>query len=146
MGLIHANAIVWQGRGVLLRGASGRGKSDLSLRIIASGGRLVADDQVELTNQHGQLIASCPDNLKSLIEIRGLGIIKLPEQDICQRIAIAAIFDLVLEAEIERYPLPVVENIMNVILPCYKLWGFAASAPLKIKYCLENIMLANNVK
>ena len=46
--LLHATAVAIDGRAVLLRGASGSGKSDLALRLIDAGARLVADDQSEL--------------------------------------------------------------------------------------------------
>lgn len=59
---------------VLLLGASASGKSDLLLRLIDSGWHLVADDQVEIINN----IASAPASLAGLIEVRGLGIFRLP--------------------------------------------------------------------
>ncbi|MBM3488544.1 MAG: hypothetical protein FJX67_18250, partial [Alphaproteobacteria bacterium] len=43
---LHATCIAVDGIGVLVRGASGAGKSDLALRLIDAGARLVADDQV----------------------------------------------------------------------------------------------------
>ena len=42
--LVHATAVAIEGEAVLLRGASGAGKSDLALRLIDGGARLVADD------------------------------------------------------------------------------------------------------
>lgn len=61
--------------GVLLLGSSGSGKSDLTLRLIAHGARLVADDRVELCLLRGALWARPPARLAGLIEVRGLGII-----------------------------------------------------------------------
>ena len=46
--LLHATAVAIDGHAVLLRGAFGSGKSDLALRLIDAGARLVADDQCEL--------------------------------------------------------------------------------------------------
>ena len=43
--LVHATTIDIAGLGVLVMGASGSGKSDLALRLIAAGALLVADDQ-----------------------------------------------------------------------------------------------------
>ena len=45
---IHASCVAIGGKGVLLLGDSGAGKSDLALRLIDEGARLVADDRAEL--------------------------------------------------------------------------------------------------
>ena len=66
------------GRGVLILGASGAGKSGLALRLIAQGARLVADDRVVLSRRGARLIARAPATLAGLIEARGVGILALP--------------------------------------------------------------------
>ena len=65
--------------GVLLIGDSGAGKSDLALRLIGRGAELVADDRTELYLRRGQLVARAPKPLAGLMEIRGLGIIEMPQ-------------------------------------------------------------------
>ncbi len=89
---IHANALVFNQKGLLIFGESGTGKSDLSLRLIDEGGILISDDYTILslrqTNEPletpslwtdiPKIWASCPDTLAGLLEIRGLGIIKTP--------------------------------------------------------------------
>ena len=52
--ILHATCIAWQGRGVLIRGPSGSGKSALALGLMAHGAVLVADDRVKLSLQNGQ--------------------------------------------------------------------------------------------
>jgi HPr kinase/phosphorylase len=64
--------------GVLLMGKSGAGKSDLTLRLIAMGAKLVADDYTELFVRRGTLYARAPDAIAGLIEARGIGVIALP--------------------------------------------------------------------
>jgi HPr kinase/phosphorylase len=59
---------------VLLLGEPGSGKSDLLLRLLARGWRLVADDQVIV--QDG--FCSAPAPLAGIIEVRGLGLFRLP--------------------------------------------------------------------
>jgi len=71
---IHASCAARFGRGVLLIGAPGSGKSDLLLRLLDSGFALVADDRVEI--EDGQ--ARPPASLAGLLEVRGLGIVRLP--------------------------------------------------------------------
>jgi HPr kinase/phosphorylase len=60
---------------VLITGAAGSGKSGLALQLMALGAALVADDQVFLTAQDGQVVASCPKALHGLIEARGIGVL-----------------------------------------------------------------------
>jgi HPr kinase/phosphorylase len=71
---IHASCAAREGHAVLLLGPSGSGKSDLLLRLLDRGFALVADDQVELSGG----IASAPAALAGLMEVRGLGIVRLP--------------------------------------------------------------------
>ena len=65
---------VEDGEAVLLVGPPGSGKSDLVLRLLARGFELVADDQVDIIDG----IASCPADLAGLLEVRGLGVVRLP--------------------------------------------------------------------
>ena len=75
---IHASCVALGGRGVLLLGPSGAGKSDLALRLIDDGATLVADDRTLLFAKGGALHAKAPASIKGLLEIRGVGIVKLP--------------------------------------------------------------------
>ncbi|SHF19984.1 Hpr(Ser) kinase/phosphatase [Loktanella atrilutea] len=75
---VHATAVAVADRAVLIRGASGRGKSGLALRMIALGAVLVADDRVVLTRRGGLVHASCPAALRGLIEARGMGLLRTP--------------------------------------------------------------------
>lgn len=78
---IHASAVLIGERAVLIRGASGSGKSRLVFNLLSSPAnglfpfvRLVADDRVRLFARHGRLVASAPDPIRGLIEINGLGV------------------------------------------------------------------------
>ena len=73
---VHATCIDVDGVGVLLRGPPGSGKSDLALRLISDGARLVADDRAELTVDSGQITVSPPSEIAGLIEVRGLGVLR----------------------------------------------------------------------
>ncbi len=80
--LLHATCVAVDGRGLLIMGPSGSGKSLLAIQMMALGARLVADDQVHLSLQNGVLTARCPAALSGLIEARGLGLLHakpLPE-------------------------------------------------------------------
>ncbi|WP_343064614.1 serine kinase [Limimaricola variabilis] len=73
---LHASCVAWQGRGLLIIGPSGSGKSALALALMALGCDLVADDQVLLSRQpDGGLRAACPATIAGLIEARGVGLL-----------------------------------------------------------------------
>ena len=71
---IHGSCASRGGLGVLLLGPPGSGKSDLVLRLRARGFELVADDRVDIVDG----IARPPPALAGLLEVRGLGIFRLP--------------------------------------------------------------------
>jgi len=75
---LHGSAVAFAGRAVLILGASGAGKSALALRLVRLGAALVADDRVELERRGKALVARAPAALAGLIEVRGLGILRLP--------------------------------------------------------------------
>jgi HPr kinase/phosphorylase len=72
---LHASCVAVAGRGLLILGPSGSGKSALALRMMAIGARLVADDRVGLSREGGALVARCPAPLRGRIEARGLGLL-----------------------------------------------------------------------
>lgn len=75
---VHASCAALSGPNgydaVLFRGPPGAGKSDMLLRLIHAGWALVADDQVLV--ERG--IASAPTELAGVLEVRGLGLFRLP--------------------------------------------------------------------
>ena len=73
--IVHASCVTVQGRGVLITGASGSGKSALALSLMALGADLVADDRVILSLDRGRVMASAPVPIRGLIEARGIGLL-----------------------------------------------------------------------
>jgi HPr kinase/phosphorylase len=72
----HATCVVAHGKGVLIVGASGSGKSSLALAMMGLGAKLIADDQVILCLSQNNIVASAPTAIKGLIEARGLGLLR----------------------------------------------------------------------
>ncbi len=91
------------GFAVLLTGEPGSGKSDVALRLIAEGGRLISDDQTSLSTDGRLLFAQAVDNIAGQIEIRGIGILKL---DHAAKAPIALVVHLDPSAAPERLPEP----------------------------------------
>src|SRR5262249_39704193 len=65
------------GAGVLIMGKSGAGKSDVALRMIALGARLLSDDQTALFAHEGHIYAEAPAAVAGLLEVRGVGIVSV---------------------------------------------------------------------
>ena len=89
---IHATTIYIDGSGVLLSGPSGSGKSDLALRLIDGGARLVADDRTDLALADGRLVASAPREIAGRMEVRGLGVL---EKDAVPQTVLTLVVELV---------------------------------------------------
>lgn len=78
MTAVHGVLIDIYGIGVMITGSSGVGKSETALDLVRRGHRLVADDSVEIRQEHdGMLVGRSPDIIRHLLEIRGLGIINV---------------------------------------------------------------------
>lgn len=72
---MHASAVSFGPRGVLILGRSGSGKSSLALQLMALGAVLIADDQTELFLKNGVVWARAPEAIAGLIEARGVGVL-----------------------------------------------------------------------
>ena len=131
---VHATCIALASDGVIVRGPPGSGKSDLALRLIDGGARLVADDYVELDVDGGDLIASAPEAIAGLLEVRGLGVAKVPS---IERARVAMVVDLVAADAIERLPEPATCELLGIQLPHLRLDPFTASACAKVRLAAE---------
>lgn len=74
---MHGVFLQIYGKGVLLTGESGMGKSEIALELIKKGHLLVADDRVDCSVIHKQVVGQAPEILKQMLEIRGVGIINV---------------------------------------------------------------------
>jgi Serine kinase of the HPr protein, regulates carbohydrate metabolism len=131
---LRGTCIALEGHGVLLRGDSEAGKSDLALRLIDAGGELVSDDYTDVSAEDGRLVASAPPPLHGLLEIRGVGIVCLPAMPAS---AIVAAIDLVTGGELERMPTPRAEPILGVSVPVFQLVAREASAVARVRLMIH---------
>jgi len=133
---IHGTAIALGEEGVLLRGPSGSGKSDLALRLIEGGARLVADDQTELRLGAGAVQLSAPAGIAGQMEIRGLGIVRMPHRPAAP---LRLVVDLVPPESVERLPEPRFCQYLGRDVPRLLLAPFEASAPAKLRAALRMV-------
>ena len=135
--LVHGTTVALDGEGVLLRGPSGGGKSDLALRLIDGGARLVADDQTELARSPNGLIARSPATIVGRIEVRGVGILKAPS---VPSAPVRLVVDLVAPDRVERLPEPRFCEYLQCSLPVLALAPFEAATPAKIRLALASLV------
>ena len=74
---IHGGLLSIYGKGVLIRGESGMGKSEIALELIKRGHLLVADDRVDCYRIHNKIVGKAPELLQGMLEIRGIGVINV---------------------------------------------------------------------
>ena len=114
------------GKGILIRGESGLGKSEIALELILRGHQLVADDRVDCYQVHNEIIGIAPEILEGLLEIRGVGVIDVARMYGANATMSKIKVDLVIQLQawdkIKEYDRvgiqdPVFENIMDVLIP-----------------------------
>ncbi|WP_324751529.1 HPr kinase/phosphatase C-terminal domain-containing protein [Roseovarius sp. Pro17] len=130
---LHATSVAVAGRAVLIRGASGSGKSALALQLIALGAVLVADDQTCLTRDGDNLMLDAPEAIRGQIEARGVGILNTPSAGPTPA---ALIVDMDASAA-PRLPLDERTSVLGVSLPLVRGSGashFPAALHLYLKH------------
>jgi serine kinase of HPr protein (carbohydrate metabolism regulator) len=134
---IHASTVAKDGRGVIISGRSGSGKSDLSLRLIDRGFTLVSDDRTLVKRDQDRLIASAAPNIAGKLEVRGIGIV---DMNYVENIPIALLVELT--GVIERLPDDSrSRSILGVDLPLISIDAMTASAPSKVALALDRMGL-----
>ena len=76
--IMHATSVDIDGKGVVILGKSGTGKSNLAVKLISMGAKLISDDQTKFKLKENTIIISKPETTPNLIEVRGIGLIKVP--------------------------------------------------------------------
>lgn len=130
---LHATAVARDGLGVLLLGPSGAGKSDLALRLIRLGFVLIADDRVVIEGG----VARPPPALAGLLEVRGLGIVRLAHAVAPLRLAVTL---LPPGARPPRLPAPArfrPPGYPDLDLPEFSVEAGAPSAPERVALALD---------
>jgi HPr kinase/phosphorylase len=135
---IQATCVAVDGLGVLLRGPSGSGKSELALQLIDGGARLVADDGVELRRQGVRLFArlppGAPGSVRGRIELRGLGILPAPA---VAEAPLDLVIDLVPTDPLERLPETLTVELLGVAIPLLRLSAQEPSAAAKVRLAVR---------
>ena len=131
---LHATCVAIGGRGVLLTGRSGAGKSDLALRLIDRGAELVSDDGTVVEARGGTLVARSGPNIAGKIEARGVGILDVPYRAEAPLALCVALDETPVRMPDDPMPTRTIEEIA---LPLIALTPFEASTPIKIEHALH---------
>lgn len=132
---IHVSTVAIAGRAVLIGGLSGTGKSDLALRLIDRGAVLVSDDYTIVRRTVSGLVSSAPPNISGKMEVRGLGIVEMPN---AVDVPVALFVDL--DATPQRLPEPGgTRSLCGVQVPVVVLNAHENSAPIKVELALKRI-------
>lgn len=117
---IHATLIAHQGIGMLISGPSGTGKTRLALEAMQLGAKFIADDQVALTMNTGMLMGGPVPGFKGIIEVRGMGLVQLP--DTATQQVIHCLIELTPIEQIERLPTTKeTRDLLGVAVPLVRM-------------------------
>ena len=134
---IHATTVSLDGRGVILRGPSGSGKSDLAVRLINEGALLVADDQTVLFIDGDRLMAQPPAEIAGKMEVRGVGIVKMGPPAI---VPVFLLIDMADAADVPRMAEFSPVELVGQQVPQIHLAPFEMSATAKVKLALRALL------
>ena len=136
MDKIHGTCVSIGSTGVLIRGPSGAGKSDLALRLIDHGAVLVSDDYCVVEKKNGAVVLSAPASIAGQMEVRGLGIVRLPHR---RASTLGLIVDLATPAPVERLPEKTKEDFFGASIRWMCLDPTHASSAAKIRLAVADL-------
>jgi len=127
----QASCVAIGGRGVLIEGPPGSGKSSLALALIDRGARLVGDDGVLLEPRGERLWALPPPNIAGLLEIRNVGLATLPVEP--APVAVVLRLDPAAPRQLES-----AEGVVRAGLsvPLVRLWPDAPGLAVRAEWAL----------
>lgn len=133
----QASCVAIGGRGILIEGPSGSGKSGLALRLIDRGAQFVGDDGILPRAEHGHLIAQPHPRIRGLLEVRNLGLLTFPCLDETT-IALVIRLDESAPRFIEE---PESVEIEGITIPMVRIWPHGGPLAIKAELALERFGL-----
>lgn len=128
---LYGSAFAYAGVGCVLLGPSGSGKSRIIAESMQFGARLVADDRIILSEQSGMLMASAPPELTGVLELRGLGLMRV--NDAIPRHVVHLVVELSLDAP-DRLPERETRSYLGHEVPYIRIEPALTSASVLLHY------------
>ncbi|MGF1502501.1 MAG: HPr kinase/phosphorylase [Paracoccaceae bacterium] len=111
---MHGSAVALRDQGLLITGEPGAGKTSLAVEMMALGAELIADDWVQIERGRAVgLVISAPKPIAGLVELRGIGLIRLPHMD---QAPLTCIVDMNRSTR-DRLPMPHRRTLLGVACP-----------------------------
>ena len=139
--MVHGSAVAIGGLGVLILGPSGSGKSDLALRLIDRGAKLISDDILHIESDDGVPLLAYAPSIAGKIEVRGIGICFVEYE-------VSAPLRLVVECakDVDRMPAEDMRTtIANFLVPVVKLDPFQVSSVLRVELALRSVVKSGHL-
>lgn len=130
--IANVTCVALQGRAMLITGPPGSGKSGLALALLDRGAELIGDDGVTLEEVEGRIVAAPPPNTRGLLEIRNVGLMKMPTV----RAPVTIVINLSADAE-RLPPSPQTTMLMGHEFPQVDLWPDTPFLALRAEAALK---------
>ena len=134
--MVHGSAVAIGGLGVLLLGPSASGKSDLALRLIDRGAKMIGDDILYIKSTDNVPQLEYAPSIAGKSEVRGVGICPV-------EYVTSAPLRLIVEfaQDIDRMPAEDMRTmIADFSVPLVKLDAFQVSSALKVELALRSVI------
>ncbi|GMM93206.1 HPr kinase/phosphatase C-terminal domain-containing protein [Qipengyuania sp. MTN3-11] len=134
--LANVTCVAVSGRGLLIEGPPGSGKSSLALALIDRGAVLVGDDGIVLEPRASRLWASPPPRIAGKLELRGIGLIEFPTTSAPVSLVLS------LDPAAPRFPEIATRQLAGIAVPLLAFRTGDAIAPLRAEKALVEFGLA----
>lgn len=130
---LQYGCVAMGGRGVLIEGAPGSGKSSLALALIDRGAMLVGDDGVMLAVEAGRVMAAPHPQIAGKLEVRNVGLVDLA---VSPPVPVALVLRLD-EAAPRFIDIADRVRVLGVTLPLVQLWPGSPVLALRAEFALS---------
>ncbi len=132
---LHATTVAVENHALVIQGSAASGKSSLALHLIESfGAHLISDDQTYFYAHEGKVYAHPPENLQGLLEVRGLGILRIPYR---APVPVGVCVQLLPQPDVERLPINHTISLCGQDFSLYKLAEHNPMTALHSVYALR---------